>query len=75
MTSKLPLVLMLLLVPVNGLAFEEVKAVIVIPDDANVQISGKTFKQLKALIKYVCSDRYLDDRTSIMKFRKDICDN
>lgn len=26
------------------------------PDDANVQISGKSFKQLKALKKLVCRD-------------------
>jgi len=43
------------------------------PDDASVRITVKTFKKLRSLIDYVCSDGYLSDRTSIDRFKKEIC--
>lgn len=43
-----------------------------IADDANVMISGKTYKRIMALFDYVCTDGYLSDRTGIAN-RKGVC--
>lgn len=37
-------------------------------------LSEKTYLQLKALQKFICSDGYLADRTSIDRHRKEICE-